>query len=96
MNNEKIDSVLNKIATALTIIGLIYIIFVITTATRKPGCTYTTQRCLRSHTDTTQRYWGRRWHDEEYEVCDEFETITHDCDCVTYHWFWGDVVSEGL
>ena len=90
MKSEKIYDILNKIAIALTIIGVIYIILVTTTATRKPGFECSLQRCISSHTETTKRYWGKRWHDKKYKVCDEFETVTYKCDCVTYHWFWGD------
>lgn len=90
MNNEKINSVLNKIAIALTVIGFIYVLFVIFTATRKPGCKCSYERCISSHIEKTHKYWGRRWHDDEHEVCDKYETVIYECDCVTYHWFWGD------
>jgi hypothetical protein len=68
----------------------LYICYVLTTATHTPGCTESYQKCISSHKEITQRYWSRRWHDVEYEVCDDWETVTYDCDCVTYHWFWGD------
>lgn len=90
MNSKKRDDLLGISLIIAMLLAVIYVCYVIGTATHKPGCVDSYQHCVSSHTETTQRYWGKRWHDEEYEVCDEWETITYDCDCVTYHWFWGD------
>lgn len=70
---------------------LCYGFYVITTATHKPGCVCSYQECVSSHKETTQRYYGKSWHTEEVEDCDEYETVEYECDCVTYHLFGKDV-----
>jgi len=69
---------------------VIYVIYVDRTATRKEGCSYFDSICVKSHIETSERYYGRRWNTIETEVCDESEVVEVPCDCVTYHWFWGD------
>lgn len=67
-----------------------YAIYVDHTATRIEGCSYIDTICIESHIETSERYYGKRWNTIETEVCDEYEEIEVPCDCVTYHWFWGD------
>jgi hypothetical protein len=69
---------------------LLYMIYVDTTATRTEGCSYIDHLCVKSHMETSERYYGRRWNTIETEVCDESEEIEVPCDCVTRHYFWGD------
>jgi hypothetical protein len=80
----------NILFTFILITVVLYVCYVISTSTHTPGCTESYQKCISSHKEISHKYWGRRWHDEEYEVCDEWETVTYDSECVTYHWFWGD------
>jgi len=73
-----------------------YVLYVIQTADRKPGCSYDQDVCVSSHTESTSHWqpgignMPGRWVTSEDEVCDGYETVTVDCDCITYHWFWGD------
>jgi len=73
-----------------------YIIYVVQTADRRPGCSYTADLCVSSHTETSTHWQGGfggipgHWVTSEDEVCDEYEEVEVPCDCVTYHWFWGD------
>jgi len=69
---------------------VLYIIYVNETATRTEGCSYIDHLCVKSHIETSDRYYTKSWHTEETEVCDESEEIEVPCDCITYHWFWGD------
>jgi hypothetical protein len=69
---------------------VLYIIYVNETATRTEGCSYIDHLCVKSHIETSDRYYAKSWHTEETEVCDESEEIEVPCDCITYHWFWGD------
>lgn len=75
---------------------ILYIMYVIQTADRKPGCFYYEDVCVSSHTEE-RTYWqggfGKmpgHWVTSETSVCDDWETVKVDDDCVTYHWFWGD------
>jgi len=74
-----------------------YIFFVIQTADRRPGCSYTDNVCVSSHTESSQvwqpgvgKYSYGHYVTREDDVCDDYETVTVPCDCITYHWFWGD------
>ena len=69
---------------------VLYMIYVNETATRTEGCSYIDHLCVKSHIETSERYYAKSWHTEETEVCDESEEIEVPCDCITYHWFWGD------
>lgn len=72
------------------IISVTYVVWVDSTATRTSGCSYWTYECIKSHIEKSERYYAKSWHTEETEVCDEHEVIEVPCDCITYHWFWGD------
>ena len=76
--------------TFFAVCVVIYVMYVNETATRKEGCSYIDHVCIKSHIETSQRYYGRNWHTIETEVCDESEQVEVPCDCITYHWFWGD------
>ena len=91
MDNNKSSDIGFKIFAIVMVIVAVYVCYVISNSTHSKGCTYKYEKCISSHTETTHKYWGKMWHDVEYEVCDDWETITHNCDCITYHWFWGDV-----
>lgn len=78
------------ITFGLIISFIIYILYVNQTATRTQGCSYIDHVCVKSHIETSERYIGKRWQTTETEVCDESKEIEVPCDCVTYHWFWGD------
>jgi hypothetical protein len=67
---------------------VIYVCYVLATATHTPGCTESYQKCISSHKEVRKMYWGGRWRYKENEVCDDWETVTYDSDCVTYNWFW--------
>lgn len=67
-----------------------YVIYVNETATRTEGCSYLDRICIKSHIETSERYYGKRWNTIETEICDEHEIVEIPCDCITYHWFWGD------
>lgn len=90
MDNNKINKWLNIIVTSIFMLAFGYIVYIVETATRAPGCTNSYEMCVSSHMETDRSFYGKYWHTREYEVCDKWKTITHDCDCVTYHWFWGD------
>ncbi len=90
MNEDKINKWLNIIVTSLFILIVSYIVYVVETATHTPGCTNSYDLCISSHTEINRRFNGKYWHDWEHEICDEYKTIEYDCECVTYHWFWGD------
>lgn len=74
----------------------LYIFYVIQTADRKPGCSYEQDECVSSHTEESTHWQGGfgkmpgHYVTTETSVCDDWETVTIDCDCITYHWFWGD------
>ena len=91
MNTSKREKTLWSVLAVMLLSMVIYMVFVICTATRKPGCICSYQECVSSHMETSQKFNGKYWHDETNEVCDEYETVEYDCDCVTYHWFWGDL-----
>ena len=74
----------------LIVSSLMYIIYVEETATKKPGCHYTDTICIKSHIETSERYYGKRWNTIETEICDEHQIIEVPCDCITRHYFWGD------
>ena len=59
-----------------------YIIYVHEHPTRTQGCSYIDHVCIKSHIETSERYYGKR--------CDESKQVEVPCDCITYHWFWGD------
>ena len=75
---------------------ILYIVYVNQTADRKPGCSYTDNVCVSSHTEESTHWQGGfgkmpgHWVTTENSVCDDYETVTVPCECVTYHWFWGD------
>jgi hypothetical protein len=75
---------------SIIILGSTYAVWVDTTATRKAGCSYWTNECTSSHIEKSERYYAKSWHTEETEVCDDYDIVEVPCDCVTYHWFWGD------
>jgi hypothetical protein len=74
----------------------VYTIYVVETADHKPGCSYDQNLCVSSHLEESTHWQGGfgkmpgHWVTTEAEVCDDWETVTVDCDCITYHWFWGD------
>jgi len=76
--------------TFFAVCVVIYVMYVNETATRKEGCSYIDHVCIKSHIETSERYYGKRWNTIETEVCDESEEVEVPRDCITYHWFWGD------
>ncbi len=74
----------------MILICVMYILYVHEHATRKEGCSYIDHICVKSHIETSERYYGKRWNTIKTEVCDESEEIEVPRDCITYHWFWGD------
>ena len=82
--------------TTLFLSAVGYVIYVNETADRKPGCFYYEDVCVSSHTEE-RTYWqggfGKmpgHYVTTQDVVCDDWETVKVDDDCVTYHWFWGD------
>ena len=80
---------------SLSIVG--YFVYVMETADRKQGCTYSQEECVSGHTEESThwqpgfgKYSSGHWVTSEDYVCDDYETVTYQCDCITYHWFWGD------
>ena len=69
---------------------VLYLLYVDANATRVEGCSHYEKECIKSHIETSERYYAKRWNHEEYEVCDEYETVEVPNDCITYHFFWGD------
>ena len=59
MNNSKNTNIFFGVLVSIMVIMTVYVCYVIGTATRISGCTDTYERCILSHTETTQRYWGK-------------------------------------
>jgi hypothetical protein len=76
------------IFTPITIM-FFYAFYVILTGTSKPGCV--TWHAVGDNAKLVgdSRYYGGRWRTNEHWEHD-LNYIPEDCDCVTYHWFWGN------
>lgn len=68
----------------------IYVIYVVQTATHKPGCNNSYEKCIKSHIEIKNVYYGKYQHQIHESVCDEYKTVNYNRDCITYHWIWGD------
>jgi hypothetical protein len=67
----------------------IYHTYVILTGTHNPGCVTWHAVGTNARLVGDESYYGGRWRNNEHWEHD-LSYVPEDCDCVTYHWFWGD------
>ena len=66
-----------------------YIFYVVLTGTSNPGCVTWHAVGTNARLVGSNSYYGGRWRNNEHWEHD-LSYVPEDCDCVTYHWFWGD------
>jgi hypothetical protein len=67
----------------------IYHTYVILNGTHNPGCVTWHAVGTNARLVGDESYYGGRWRNNEHWEHD-IDYVPEDCDCVTYHWFWGD------
>jgi len=63
--------------------------YVIFTGTHNPGCVTWHSVGTNARLVGSESYYGGRWRNNEHWEHD-ISYVPEDCDCVTYHWPWGD------
>lgn len=66
-----------------------YIFYVGLTGTSNPGCVTWHAVGTNARLVGDNSYYGGRWRNNEHWEHD-LSYVPEDCDCVTYHWLWGD------
>jgi hypothetical protein len=77
-------------ALIILIIITIYHFYVVATATYRPGCYTYDSVSGGAHLEGGRRFNGRLWMNTQHWE-HEIDFVPRKCDCVTYHWFWGDL-----